>query len=77
MTTRHSGTKIGEHHYQRGLILCERLFDGEIDQASFEESLRGIFAIEGYILFTIDKLLHGLIKIVRPPLSSPLEANEN
>lgn len=64
MASRHAPEVIGEHHYQRGLILCEKLFDGEVDQNHFEEGLRQIFAIDGHILFTIDKLLHQLIKTV-------------
>lgn len=62
MVTRHAPPAVKDHHYQRGLILCEKLFDGEIDQATFEETLRNIFAIDGHVLFTIDKLLQGLIK---------------
>lgn len=62
MVTRHAPPAVRDHHYQRGLILCEKLFDGEIDQATFEETLRNIFAIDGHVLFTIDKLLQGVVK---------------
>ena len=64
MTSRRAPPVVSEDHYQRGLILCEKLFDGEVDQATFEETLRTIFAIDGHILFTIDKLLQGLVKTV-------------
>ena len=66
MTSHRAPPVVTEHHYQRGLILCEKLFDGEIDQATFEETLRTYFAIDGHILFTVDKLLQGLVKTVSP-----------
>lgn len=53
------------HYYQRALGLCERLFDGDIDQAAFEEALRHMFGTQGYVLFAFDKLLHGIVKQVR------------
>lgn len=53
-----------EQLYQRALGLCEKLFGGEIDQATFEECLRHMFATQGYMLFTVDKLLTTILKTV-------------
>lgn len=53
------------HYYQRALGLCERWFDGDIDQPAFEEGMRHMFGTQGYILFTMDKLLHGVMRQVR------------
>lgn len=53
-----------QQYYQRALGLCEKLFDGEIDQAAFEEAMRTMFATQGYTLFTVDKLLNMILKQV-------------
>lgn len=52
-------------YYERALSLCERLFDGEIDQTAFEEKMRGMFGMEGYVFFGLDKILSSIIKQVR------------
>lgn len=52
--------------YHKALGLLERLFDAEIDQANFEEAVRGMFANQGYPIFTLDKLLINIIKLVCP-----------
>lgn len=54
-----------EHYYQRALGICEKLFEGEIDQNTFEDALRRIMATQGYVLFTIDKILTSILKLVR------------
>ncbi|KEI38647.1 uncharacterized protein L969DRAFT_94848 [Mixia osmundae IAM 14324] len=56
-----------------GLLLecCERLFDGEIDQSTFEESLRYMWGIKAYLLFTVDKVVSGIIKQVHAINSEP------
>lgn len=54
-----------QQYYQRALGLCEKLFDGEIDQAAFEEATRSLFATQGFMLFSIDKLLNMVLKQVR------------
>lgn len=52
-------------YYQRALGLCERLFDGDVDQQAFEEGMRGMFGTQGYMLFTVDKLCMSIVKHVR------------
>ncbi|KAL8276936.1 hypothetical protein RQP46_010664 [Phenoliferia psychrophenolica] len=49
-------------YYHRALALCEKLFDGEVDQPAFEEGMRQMFGTQGYMLFTVDKLLMSIIK---------------
>lgn len=44
--------------------LIDRFFDGELDQTMFEEKTRYIFVTEAHVLFTIDKLIHSVIKQV-------------
>lgn len=51
-------------YYNALLDLIDRLFDGDIDQTMFEEKARYLFATEVYVLFTIDKLVHSIIKQV-------------
>lgn len=52
-------------YYERALALAEQLFDGLIDQNVFEEGMRKMFATQGYMLFTVDKLLTAILKHVR------------
>lgn len=40
-------------------------FEGELDQGSFEESIRYIFGIDAYVIFTVDKVILSLIKQVK------------
>lgn len=54
-----------EHYYAHALDLAEKLFDNEIPLPDFEEHLRYMGGIHAYPLFTIDKLVSGLIKHVR------------
>lgn len=51
-------------YYEHALDLSEKLFDGEIDQPTFEEHLRYMVGIKAYPLFTIDKLIATMIKHV-------------
>ena len=55
---------VAQQLYQRALGLCEKLFDNEIDQNAFEDAMRQMFAIQGYMLFTVDKILTGILKQV-------------
>ncbi|KAK4705607.1 paired amphipathic helix protein Sin3a, partial [Phenoliferia sp. Uapishka_3] len=57
-----AGDNPAEHYYAHTLDLSEKLFDGEISQADFEEHLRYMGGIHAYPLFTIDKLVSGVIK---------------
>ncbi|KAF8167408.1 hypothetical protein B0H34DRAFT_644805 [Crassisporium funariophilum] len=55
--------------YMYLLSACEKLFDNELDQATFEEHMRWFFGTKAYHLFTLDKLLIALIKQVQTILS--------
>lgn len=56
-------TKQG--YYNVLLALIDKLFEGDIDQQTFEESVRYIFGTDAYILFTIDKLVLSLVRHVK------------
>ncbi|KAF9531885.1 hypothetical protein CPB83DRAFT_760648 [Crepidotus variabilis] len=47
------------------LTACEKLFDNELDQPTFEEHMRWFFGTRAYTLFTLDKLITALIKQVQ------------
>ncbi|TIC00298.1 hypothetical protein E3Q18_01173 [Wallemia mellicola] len=55
-------TPASAHYYDYLLELCERLFEGEIDQNLFEESLRWMFGTSAYPMFTVDKLISQILK---------------
>ncbi|GAA6003125.1 uncharacterized protein JCM10292_002880 [Rhodotorula paludigena] len=56
-------TESAEHYYNRALGICEKLFDGDIDQPTFEDGIRRIMATQGYVLFTVDKILASILKL--------------
>ncbi|KLT42069.1 hypothetical protein CC85DRAFT_285843 [Cutaneotrichosporon oleaginosum] len=64
--TQNLGVENGEnparHYYDHLLALCERLFDQDIDQATFEETLRLMFSNKAYIMFTVDRLVSAIVK---------------
>ncbi|GAA6060761.1 hypothetical protein JCM10212_006741 [Sporobolomyces blumeae] len=55
-------TATAEYYYQRALALCEKFFEGELDQPAFEDSIRKILATQGYMLFTMDKLVTSIVR---------------
>lgn len=44
---------------------CDKLFDNELDQPTFEEHMRWFFGNKAYLLFTVDKLITVLVKQVQ------------
>ncbi|KAJ3896408.1 hypothetical protein GG344DRAFT_36762 [Lentinula edodes] len=51
---------------------CERLFDNEIEQSSFEDQMRSMFGVkDAYKIFTIDKLIGAIIKQVQLVFADP------
>lgn len=62
-----SGWELHPSKYYAALLdLIEKLFDGEsVDQNMFEECVRFMFGIEGYVVFTIDKVIGGLVKMAQ------------
>ncbi|GMK60011.1 hypothetical protein CspeluHIS016_0902280 [Cutaneotrichosporon spelunceum] len=57
-----NGENPARHYYDHLLALCERLFDQEIDQATFEETLRLMFNNKAYIMFTVDRVVSAIVK---------------
>ncbi|KAH8116164.1 hypothetical protein DFH11DRAFT_1832383 [Phellopilus nigrolimitatus] len=57
------------HFYEYLLESCERLFDNQIDQQTFEEMTRYMFGTKAYIMFTVDKVIGAIIKQVQNILS--------
>ncbi|PPQ64081.1 hypothetical protein CVT24_008894 [Panaeolus cyanescens] len=51
--------------YMYLLTACEKLFDNELEQGTFEEHMRWFFGTKAYTLFTLDKLIMALIKQVQ------------
>lgn len=62
-----SGWELHPSKYYSVLLeLIEKLLDGDsMDQNMFEECVRFMFGIEGYVVFTIDKVLGALVKCVQ------------
>lgn len=58
------GQNPAEHYYEHALDLAEKLFDGEMDQQTYEEQLRYMGGIKAYPLYTVDKLISTVIKHV-------------
>ncbi|KAJ8464001.1 hypothetical protein ONZ45_g17389 [Pleurotus djamor] len=64
---------MGDHGIAEGanvvymylLDAWEKVFDGELDQAIFEEHMRWFFGNKGYHVFTLDKLITALVKQVQ------------
>ncbi|CCF52944.1 hypothetical protein NDA11_000980 [Ustilago hordei] len=52
-------------YYDTLLDMCEKLFDGDVDQSTYEESVRYMYGIDGYIVFTLDKVIGAMIKVVQ------------
>lgn len=53
-----------DFYYRRALALCEKMFEGAIDQLAFEEAMRRVMATNGYLLFTVDRTLTSILKLV-------------
>ncbi|KAA1467807.1 hypothetical protein DENSPDRAFT_770847 [Dentipellis sp. KUC8613] len=51
------------------LDACEKLFDNEMDQATFEEHMRWFFGTKSFYLYTVDKVIAALIKQVQTIVS--------
>ena len=71
MQTMPDGTAVPEnamnaagYFYGHLLESCEKLFDNVIDQAMFEDTVRFMFGMKAYNVFTLDKVIGALIKQV-------------
>ena len=44
--------------------MAERLFENEVDVATYEETLRLMFGTKAYIMFTLDRVVAAIVKQV-------------
>ncbi|KAF8899118.1 hypothetical protein BD779DRAFT_61530 [Infundibulicybe gibba] len=51
------------------LNACEKLFDGEMDNPTFEEHMRWFFGNRAYHLYSLDRVITALVKYVQTILS--------
>ncbi|EPB87360.1 hypothetical protein HMPREF1544_05885 [Mucor circinelloides 1006PhL] len=64
------------HGYYHALLeMFDQYFEGEIDQATFEENVRYLFGIEAYLTFTVDRTIQTLIKQIQT-VSTDKKSNE-
>jgi paired amphipathic helix protein Sin3a len=56
---------VSKGYYAAIMDMIDRFFDGDIDQQVFEEHSRYIFVTDAYLIFTIDKLVHSMVKQVK------------
>ncbi|KZT08526.1 uncharacterized protein LAESUDRAFT_648466 [Laetiporus sulphureus 93-53] len=47
------------------LDACEKVFDSELDQATFEEHMRWFFGTKAYHVFTLDRIITAVVKQVQ------------
>lgn len=63
-----SGSSTGEveleEYYPAFLDMVRSLLDGNLDSTQYEDTLREMFTIHAYIGFTIDKVIHNIIRQV-------------
>lgn len=50
--------------YNDILVLMERFFAGQMDQAAFEDSIRTTLGPKAYLLYTVDKVSAAVLKTV-------------
>ncbi|CAD6885821.1 unnamed protein product [Tilletia laevis] len=62
-------------YYETLLDLTEKLLENDIDQGVFEESVRFMYGIDGYISFTLDKVVGALVKSVQT-ITTDLKSQE-
>lgn len=65
LTSASSGEVELEEYYPAFLDMIRSLLDGNLDSAQYEDTLREMFTIHAYIGFTIDKVIHNIIRQVR------------
>ncbi|KAI8888550.1 hypothetical protein K501DRAFT_291658 [Backusella circina FSU 941] len=64
-TNKFEDVDLSNGYYNAMLDIIDRFFEGEIDISTFEESIRYIYGIDAYIMFTIDRVIHSLIKQIQ------------
>lgn len=44
--------------------MAEKLFEAEVDVATYEETMRVMFGTKAYIMFTLDRVVAAIVKQV-------------
>ncbi|WVQ97064.1 hypothetical protein IAU59_004174 [Kwoniella sp. CBS 9459] len=60
-----AGENPAQHYYGHLLSMAERLFENEVDNMTFEETLRLMFGTKAYIMFTVDRVIAAIVKQVQ------------
>lgn len=60
-----------EEYYPAFLDMVRSLLDGNLDSTQYEDTLREMFTIHAYIGFTIDKVIHNIIRQVNRVFTNP------
>ena len=53
------------NRYTELLRISHELVEGRMDNSEFEERVRQMYGTSAYLMFTIDKVLHAIVKQVR------------
>ncbi|GAN07470.1 sin3 protein [Mucor ambiguus] len=64
-SSRFDDVNVSKGYYNAILEMIDHFFDGDIDQQVFEEHTRYIFTTDAYLIFTIDKLVHSMVKQIQ------------
>ena len=72
---RDAGKPAASAFYQHMLELTGKLFDNEVDTIAYEESLRYMWGIKAFPMYTVDKLTMTLAKHVSSCLVSDCKPN--
>ncbi|OZJ02279.1 hypothetical protein BZG36_05062 [Bifiguratus adelaidae] len=62
---------LSGQYYEGVLDLIDKLYEDEIDQQNFEDLTRYIFGTKAYILFTVEKVVHQLVKQLQFLINDP------
>ncbi|WWC60485.1 uncharacterized protein I303_103058 [Kwoniella dejecticola CBS 10117] len=62
------GENPAQHYYGHLLSMAEKLFEGEVDNVQYEETLRVMFGTKAYIMFTVDRVIAAIVKQVQAVL---------
>lgn len=65
-----------EEYYPAFLDMVRSLLDGNLDSTQYEDTLREMFTIHAYIGFTIDKVIHNIIRQVSEPSHGALALDD-
>ncbi|KAI8645248.1 hypothetical protein BD408DRAFT_412043 [Parasitella parasitica] len=65
VSSRFEDIDLSNGFYRALMDMVDSYFEGEIDQATFEENVRYVYGIDAYVIFTIDKTIQSLIKQIQ------------